>query len=57
VYADLAANRNKVQKAELDAALAPPERKDESRDRMNAEAMRQLGGMGMIAPPPKAKRG
>ena len=53
MYADLAKGRNKPQKAELDAALAPPEEKERYRERMNAEAHAALG-VGLIAPPRKA---
>ena len=55
VYADLAEGRNKVQMAELEKALAPPEDRDRHEAAASREAHAALG-IGLIAPPPKAKK-
>lgn len=52
VYADLRRGRNRVELAELEQALAPPEEKERALDKMNRESMASLG-VGMIAPPPR----
>ena len=43
VYAHLAQGRNETQMAELDAALAPPEKKREVFDKINMQSMQALG--------------
>lgn len=45
-----------MQKAELDAALAPPEDRERVRDELNAQAMSDPRlQVGMVAPPPPKK--
>lgn len=54
VYATLIEHRNQVQIAELEVLLSEPEKKEEMRERQNAEAMKALGAMGgglLITPP------
>jgi hypothetical protein len=52
-YYNLSHALDRAQKAELDAALAGPQEREKVIDRQNMEAMRQLGGFGLIAPPPR----
>lgn len=42
-YAALSQGRDRIQMAELEAALAPPEQKREIFDKVNAESMASLG--------------
>lgn len=42
-YATLSQGRNSVQLAELEAALAPPEKQREIFDKVNAQSMASLG--------------
>lgn len=53
-YASLAEGRDSAQLAELDAALAPPDLKEEMVARQNRIAMQRLAaqaGMGPLVPP------
>jgi hypothetical protein len=52
VYFILSDGKTTAQKAELDVLLTDPAEKEKMIARQNAEAMKALGGMGMLMPPP-----
>jgi hypothetical protein len=51
----ITSNMSRTERAEFDAMLAGPEKREEARDRMNAESMTTLG-VGLVAPPPPRKK-
>lgn len=57
-YAYLSQGRNRRELLELDLTLAGPDGEHDRSaiDRMNAEAQRALGPVGMLAPPPRKAR-
>ena len=55
VYAAITDNKNKVEVADIDLQLAPPEEKERMLAKKNQLAQAQLGGFG-IAPPPRQRR-
>lgn len=56
-YTALSMGRNRVQMAELEQMLAPPEDREKVVERANVESMKQLGGYGMGPPPPAKPKG
>ncbi len=52
VYFSLTENKTPAQIAELNVLLSDPRDREKMLERQNALAMEQLGGLGMVGPPP-----
>lgn len=57
VYSVLTEGMTAAQKAEIDVLLSGPEDREEMIAKQNAIAMKAIGGVGMLVPPPPKKAG